>query len=260
MPPHRPFPLGRLATRLARELGIANEIPSADAKTALASFVDLHGSVEIARALGARVPPGIPEEKREEAAATRERLKARIATIARSAAEAKLTGLPGVPHLSPATVLASIRVAGVVEDRDLRSIDRAGRALWSPFMAALARRVSRAQADLDAIFTEEAGALASIGGRAAYVLALDAMLDRVTDAGVAPVIDRIGDLLARRFRSMMEAAVKELPPEPQHADVAPWIAPGGFLETQVARGESLLRALIDHRVARAHALVDAATA
>jgi hypothetical protein len=260
VPPHRPFPLGRLATRLARELGVANEMQPPDAKTALASFVDLHGSVEIARALGARVPSGIPEEKRAEATAVRERLQARIATIARAAAEARLTGLPGVPHLTPATVLASIRVAGVIEDRDLRSIDRAGRALWSPFMAALARRVSRAQADLDAIFTEEAGALASTFGRAAYVLALDAMLDRVTDAGVAPVIDRIGDLLARRFRLLMEAAVKELPEAPGHADVAPWIAAGGLLETQVARGEMLLRALIDHRVARAHALVDAATA
>jgi hypothetical protein len=254
------FPLGRLVSRLVREVGIESESTPADAKTMFASMVDLHGSVEVARAIAKRVPPPIPAEKRADADALRDRFRARIATIARGAAETKLTGLPGVPHLSPASVLASIRVAGVIEDRDLKSIERASRALWSPFMAALARRVSRTQAELDALFTEEAASLASLEGRAAYVLALDAMLDRVTDSGIAPIVDKVADLLAKRFRIYMEKAVEQLPETPELADVASWIAAGGFLETQVARGESLLRALVDHRVTRAHALVDAATA
>lgn len=233
-----------------------------------AALVDLPGSVEIARALGARVPPAAPAEKREEATALRERLHGRITTIARSVSDARLSSLPGVPHLSPASILASLRVAGAIEDEEGlgnlgdrgRALDRVVRALWSPFTAALARRAARAQAELDAVFTEEAGALASLSGRPAYVLAFDALLDKVTDTGAAPVIDRVGDLLARRFRTRLADALAALPERPAHADVAPWIEPGGFLELQLARGEALLRGLVEHRVTRAHAIVDACCA
>jgi len=225
----------------------------------LASAMDLHASVDVARALGPVVPPPAPASKRADAEALRARMRARIVTIGRGVSETRVAGLPGVPHFTAITVLATLRAADAVspDERDDRAIMRATRMLWSPAAAAIARRAARAQAELDAVFTEEAAALAALGARPSYAIALDALLDRVTDAGIAPLLDRPAELLTRRFSRILERELALLPAEPRDTDFGTWVGPGGWMDTHLARAESYLRGLVEHRIRRALALIDA---
>jgi hypothetical protein len=255
-------PLGRLARRVASEGGDPGAVRAEPrgATTLLSTALDLRESVDVARALNKEVPPAAPPEKRADAEALRARMRARITTIGRGVAEARIAGLPGVPHYTPITLMATLRAADALEERDGRALDRASRMLWAPVAAAIARRAARAQAELDAVFTEEAGALASLGARPSYAIALDALLDRVTDTAVSPLLDRPGELLGRRFVRVLRHALGELPEEPIDRDFESWLLPGGVITNQLSRAESYLRGIVEHRVRRALALVDACCA
>lgn len=255
-------PLGRLGRRVASEGGDPGAVRAEPrgATSLLSSALDLRESVDVARALNQPVPPAAPPEKREAAEALRARMRARITTLGRGVAEARIAALPGVPHYTPITVLATLRAADALEEREGRAIERATRMLWAPVAAAIARRAARAQAELDAVFTEEAAALAALGARPSYAIALDALLDRVTDTAVAPLLDRPAELLGRRFARALRDALGELPEEPIDRDFERWLQPGGLLATQLARAESYLRAIVEHRVRRALSLVDACCA
>lgn len=270
----RSGPLGRLTQRLAAdhaepepavERGRRRSVrpppaPPPGAVSFLSSVLDLRGSVDVARALGAPVPDATPRERAAEADALRARMRERIAAVARGVAATRVASLPGVPSYSPASILAALRVAGALEEVDARTVGRASRALWSPVSTAIARRAARAQADIDAVFTEEAGALAALGGRAAYVIALDALLDRVTDASFAALLDRPAELLSDRFTRKLYDALEAVPAEALERDVATWNAPGGFVAEQLSRADAFLRGLVEHRVRRALALVEACCA
>lgn len=257
-------PLGRLSRRIVRELGEEGALRAEPrgATSFLASALDLHASVDVARALGPTVPPPATASKRQDAEALRARMRARIVTIGRGVAETRVAGLPGVPHFTAITVLATLRAADAVspEDRDDRAIVRATRMLWSPVAAAVARRAGRAQAELDTVFTEEAPALAALGARPSYAIALDALLDRVTDAAIAPLLDRPAELLTHRFSRILERELALIPAEPRDTDFSSWIGQGGWIDTHLARAESYLRGLVEHRVRRALALIDACCA
>jgi hypothetical protein len=242
------------------KIEVAPEPPATPptATTFLASVLDLRGSVDLARSLGARVPEA--SAHMEQAQALRARLRARVQTIARGVATTRVVSLPGVPSYGAGALLSALRVAGVLDEPDARAFDRATRALWSPVATAIARRAARAAAELDAVFTEEATSLAALGGRGAYVLALDALLDRVTDAGTTPLLDRPAELLVRRFSILLRREAAALPEGATEEHVAPWSRPGGFVDVQLGLGDAYLRALVEHRVRRALALVDAACA
>jgi hypothetical protein len=253
-------PLGRLGRRVAHEIndpGLLRAEPRG-ATSLLSAALDLRESVDVARALNKEIPP--PTDKRQEAEALRVRMRARIMTIGRGVADARVAGLPGVPHYSPASLLGTLRAADALEEREGRAIERATRMLWSPVATAIARRTARAQAELDAVFTDEADALASLGGRPSYAIALDALLDQVTDQSVSPLLDRPAELLGRRFARKLRDALGELPEEPIDRDLESWLQPAGWIPTQLARAESYLRAIVEHRVRRALALVDACCA
>ncbi|MBI2391530.1 MAG: hypothetical protein HYV09_18220 [Deltaproteobacteria bacterium] len=255
-------PLGRLARRVARESGDEGALRAEPrgATSFLASAMDLRGSVDVARALGPAVPSPAPASKREEAEALRARMRARITTVGRGVSTTRVAGLPGVPTFTPVTVLATLRAAEAIEEREGRAVVRATRMLWAPVAAAIARRAARAQTELDTSFTEEAAALAALGGRAAYAIALDALLDRVTDGAIAPLLDRPGELLARRFERILGRELLALPADPRAEDLASWTGQGGWIEQHLSRSESYLRGLVEHRVRRALALVDACCA
>lgn len=257
-------PLGRLSRRIVRELdedGALRAEPRG-AVSFLASAMDLHASIDVARALAPKVPPAAPASKRQDAEALRARMRARIVTIGKGVSETRVGGLPGVPHFSAVTVLATLRAADAIalEERDGRGPLRATRMLWSPVAAAIARRVARAQAELDAVFTEEAAALAALGGRPSYAIALDALLDRVTDAAIAPLLDKPAELLTRRFTRILERELLALPEDPKDTDLGTWVGPGGWIETHLSRAESYMRGVVEHRVRRALALIDACCA
>ena len=269
-------PLGRLARRITHESGDAGAVRAEPrrATSLFAAALDLRESVDVARALKKPVPPAAPLEKREEAEALRARMRARIMTIGRAVAETRVAGLPGVPQYSPISMLATLRAADAIAHpqstsqstvlgnpaSDGRALDRATRMLWSPVAGAIARRAARAQAELDALFTEEASALAALGARPSYAIALDALLDRVTDTAVSPLLDRPAELLGRRFSHALRAALHMLPDAPIDRDLEGWLEPGGLIPTQLSRAESYLRGLVEHRVRRALALVDACCA
>lgn len=254
-------PLGRLSRRVARELeepGALRAHPRG-ATSFLAAAMDLHASVDVSRALAPKVPPAAPASKRADAEALRARMRARIVTIGKGVSETRVGALPGVPHFSAVTVLATLRAADaiVLEEREGRGVLRATRMLWSPVAAALARRAARAQAEIDAVFTEEAAALAALGARPSYAIALDALLDRVTDAAIGPLVDKPAELLTRRFSRVLERELAALPEEPRDTDFGTWVGHGGWIETHLSRAESYLRGVVEHRVRRALALVDA---
>jgi hypothetical protein len=255
-------PLGRLSRRIAREIaddGALRAEPRG-ATSLLGAALDLRESVDVARALATPMPEAAPPEKRAEADALRARMRARITTIGRGVAETRLVGLPGVPHYNAINVLATLRAADALDERGGRSVDRATRMLWGLVTTAIARRAARAQTELDVVFTEEAGALAALGGRPSYCIALDALLDRVTDSSVSALLDRPSELLARRFARMLTLGLAELQDDPTDQDLASWFGQGGWIDAQLIRAESYLRALVEHRVRRALALVDACCA
>lgn len=255
-------PLGRLARRVAHEGGGVSSLRAEPrgATSLLSNALDLRQSVDVARALNKDVPAAAPPEKRADAEALRARMRARITTIGRGVAETRIPSLPGVPHYSPISILATLRAADALEEREGRALERATRMLWAPVGAAIARRAARAQAELDAIFTEEAGALAALGGRPSYAIALDALLDRVTEESVSPLLDRPGELLGKRFSRALREALGALPEEPIDRDLEGWLQPGGLIPAQLSRAESYLRGIVEHRVRRALGLVDACCA
>lgn len=255
-------PLGRLARRVTSESGDPGAVRAEprSATSLMSSSLDLRGSVDVSRALNKPLPPGAPREKREEAEALRARMRARIMTIGRGVAQVRIVGLPGIPQYSTIGVLATLRAADALEEREGRALERATRMIWAPVAGAIARRAARAQAELDALFTEEAGALAALGARPSYAIALDALLDGVTDAAVSPLLDRPAELLARRFSRALRDALGELPDEPIDRDLESWLEPTGLIPAQLSRAESYLRGLVEHRVRRALSLVDACCA
>jgi len=255
-------PLGRLSRRIAREIGDEGALRAEPrgATSLLGAALDLRESVDVARALSTPMPDPAPPEKREEADALRARMRGRITTIGRGVAETRVGGLPGVPHYNAINVLATLRAADALDERGGRSVERATRMLWGPVTTAIARRAARAQAEIDAVFTEEAGALAALGGRPSYCIALDALLDRVTDNTVSALLDRPSELLTRRFGRMLTRALEELQDDPTAEDLGSWFGQGGWIDAQLVRSESYLRALVEHRVRRALSLVDACCA
>ena len=257
-------PLGRLSRRVLRDLEDAGALRAEprSATAFLSSALDLRASVDVSRALGAQVPAAAPFARRADAIGLRERMRARIVTIGKGVSETRVAGLPGVPHFSSLSVLATLRAADALapEERLDRGPLRATRMLWSPVAAAVARRAARAQAELDAVFTEEAPGLASLGGRPAYAIALDALIDRVTEGAIAPLLDRPAELLTRRFTRILTRELSALPAEPTDRDLAGWVGQGGWIDTHLSRAESYLRGVVEHRVRRALALVDACCA
>ncbi len=253
-------PLGKLLARLVREGDARTNEETGGATAYLASLLDLRASVEIAKALDRELPPAAALDKADVAHDLRARMLARIATIGRGVGETRVAGLPGVPSYSAVMLISTLRVAGAVGDeREARGVERATRMLWSPVAGAIARRASRAQIELDAVFTDHAQELADLSPRASHVIGLDALLDRVTEAGMAPLLDRPAELLARRFSSRLTRALDALSAEalsaPKEADVAAWS--GGWIADHLARADAFLRALVEHRVRRARALVEA---
>jgi hypothetical protein len=129
--------------------------------------------------------------------------------------------------------------------------------LWGPVTTAIAPRAARAQTELEVGLNQGAGALAALGGRPSYCIALDALLDRVTETSVTALLDRPSELLTKRFARMLTGALAELQDDPTAEDLASWFGQGGWIDAQLIRAESYLRALVEHRVRRALALVDA---
>jgi hypothetical protein len=73
-------------------------------------------------------------------------------------------------------------------------------------------------------------------------------------------VDKPADLLTRRFTRILERELVKLPAEPRDSDLGSWVGQGGWIDTHLARAESYLRGVVEHRVRRALALVDACCA
>jgi hypothetical protein len=229
-----------------------------DALSFVSSLVDLRSAVELARVLEAGAAPFEDHPPSATALAAVERALATIDSVERTIDEISFRALPRATSLTPASLLGTLRGTGVLESTS--AIDRAVRSLWGPFSTFVVHQATRAHADVDDAVALARASLAASSPRAQRLLALQEVLDRMLNLRRATLLDRPIVRLATSFGEDLATALTLVGDLPSEQAIAPWLATDGLFARHLDLAERLLRAMVQHHVRPARALLTACIA
>lgn len=240
---------------------IHDAVSSSDAAGVLARLLDLRGSVELARALSARVIPSYvtddPEMPKRIGASVRAELGAirsyTVRTMSRWTGER--ARLPNA-----ASVHSILAQSGVLERRTPRSIAQVTESIWSPFASEASNELTSVVRQVRALRKEIGPDLVALGPDAARVERLDALLAAATEEKIDARLLRLVPAAKAPFEQALGAAIEALGSQAQVADVLPWFEARGPVRGAIASLETIVLAALDFEAQRIYSLVNAAVA
>lgn len=259
-------------------------VEPADPAALLARLMDLHGSVGLARELGAAAQaqapmlqaPARPRDRSPAAAtaAVRALVEGRLAELVaalrrtfedpfppHSGAPPGKPAAPPSPHRrnklpGPAELRALLEQAGALGPGG-RRLTPAIAAVWEPFGELANRGLGKIRYELRSLRAEIAPALRSLGPDAARLERLDASISAAIEEGRERILDALAPALAQGFGRSLEEALAKLPEGAGLADLRAWYAPDGWLRAEIERIRRVVEAVLAHRARRLLALVEA---
>ena len=240
-------------------MGVTIGSTAVDALSFVSSLVDLRSAVDVARVLESVAAPFDDVAPSATARAAVERALAAIDAVERAIDDLSFRALPRFQSLTPASLLGTLSGTGVLEAPVGPAVDRAVRSLWSPFSTFVVQQATRAQADVDDAVALARASLAASSPRAQRILALHESLERMLGTRRATLLDRPIVQLSAAFGEALVAAIGALGDPPREHEVAAWLATDGLFPRHLDLAEALLRAMVQHHVRPARALLTACT-
>lgn len=245
-------------------------VEPADPAVLLARLMDLHGSVGLARELGAAAQAQAP--MLQAPARPGDRSPAAATAAVRALVEGRLIELVGSLRRTfedpfhrrhklpgPAELRALLEQAGALGPGG-RRLTPAIAAVWEPFGELASRALKKIHVELRSLRAEIAPALRALGPDAARLERLDAAISAAIEGGRERILGELAPALAQGFGRGLEEALATLPEGAGPADLRAWYANDGWLRAEIERIRRLVEAVLAHRARRLVALVEAAAA
>jgi hypothetical protein len=229
---------------------------STDASAILARLLDLRGSVELARGLGASKIPSTDSIDAD--AAKRMRAMVRdeangLRIQAERATERFMTKLPDeVSALEAFTASAK-------KNRSPREVAVIATMIWAPLADEASSQVSHVRNQFRALRKELGPDLAALSQSAARLERLDSLLGNATEVGIDARISWMIPATKLLFTRELSAAMEGLPREADSAMLRAWLRERDLIRGIVCSLEKIIMATVDFESDRLDALVEAVT-
>lgn len=232
-----------------------------DAAFVLGRLLDFRGSVELAALIGKRPSAARPDGPGPEALALlRRHVEDDLATI-RSQLERGVVRLSvradGSAPASLAAVAGALTSRFEIGTRERRSGSLA-EAVWGPIVEEAQRDLEQARRSLRALRRDLGPELAGLGGKAAQLCELDAVLSEGIEPAVSGRLARALSAAKVELSRRLAPHVAELPERSGSEDVAPWLEPGGPIHEGIELLCRIQRAALALEERRLLALLDEA--
>lgn len=212
----------------------------------LASLMDFPGSVALAELLD---EPAASGPSAPDAALRADRLWREVRARLDSLENQALKPLLGrrAPETPPPDELLRVLCTNKVQvERTDERVRRVSEVLSAPFGSAFGTSLRQAQAHVATLRWELTHEIRALGPRANRIERIDAAITRSMQAKVGLLLDRMEHSAAITFEKACAHAIAALPDDFTEDDLAPWCAPGGWLDRYRERCVRMTRALYGH--------------